>query len=90
MYQDNQIGFFFLPLANVSLIRKVLKVLRSLGSYFSLLSVVNRGRGEESLQSFHKESTFKDSETGEFRHGSVETNLTSIHVNTGSIPGLAQ
>ena len=25
-----------------------------------------------------------------FRHGSVETNLTSIHEDTGSIPGLAQ
>ena len=24
------------------------------------------------------------------RHGSVETNLTSIHEDTGSIPGLAQ
>ena len=26
----------------------------------------------------------------EFYHGSVETNLTSIHEDTGSIPGLAQ
>ena len=27
---------------------------------------------------------------GNFHHGTVETDLTSIHENAGSIPGLAQ
>ena len=33
---------------------------------------------------------FKKSKTWSFRRGSVETNLTSIHEDKGSIPGLAQ
>ena len=32
----------------------------------------------------------KKKKKGSSRHGSVETNLTSIHEDTGSIPGLAQ
>ena len=33
---------------------------------------------------------FKETQTWSSHHGSVEKNLTSIHEDIGSIPGLAQ
>ena len=42
----------------------------------------------ESLSIFKAESNFRDARL-EFRYGSGEMNLTSIHEDTGSIPGLA-
>lgn len=37
-----------------------------------------------------KKLNFKVTETGNSHCGSVETDLTSVHKDTGSIPGLAQ
>ena len=43
----------------------------------------------ESLSIFKAESNFRDARL-EFRYGSGEMNLTSIHEDTGSIPDLTQ
>ena len=40
--------------------------------------------------SIAKTSNLKTEDTGSSHHGAVETNLTSNHEVTGSIPGLAQ
>ena len=38
----------------------------------------------------HSNNNYNKTNTWSSRHGSAETNLTSIHEDVGSIPGLAQ
>ena len=46
------------------------------------------GQRSKNIQTANTES--RRSKPGSFHSGRVETNLTSIHKNAGSIPGLAQ
>ena len=54
------------------------------------LSLYYTGETFADLQAYPSENVFKNVKHQSSPRGSAETNLTSIHENAGSIPGLTQ
>ena len=68
---------------------RVLKYPESLESP-PMMSLFLRTRGQGDKKGKKKEGRVERKKAGRFRHGTAELNLTRIHEDPGSIPGLAQ